>query len=378
MVARANIASDLLIPAPIHPSGFPWYYAARFQDYALRHTPYPNRLLTWEAWPYIDQLIPFSESPASYYLIYAALNNARFWRWRRSLSEHGMQWVNTVAHFLQARLEARRAHNPAVFAALEEDRAHFEATVAEDHVEAYYQHFSLLILPDLFKIPHIPYLKCCLSKSGPRTILRILARTLPQIVRHWRAVSKFRAQRLCLEQPIRLPCPLYDLADSPLYWHARLSDCIERGQLIYPRYYEVAAAIACGLLGIFTCLSDAGQKWIVETQRREIEQIETEIAQDAEAFGIAEMSPSFDRDRMRRHMGVYELAGLDMLPWPDVALILQAAITSLPPETVLSWTRLVCDVQLLMSRLTTPLSTRAEQAGAAVLYTHEGVCDDHH
>jgi hypothetical protein len=360
MAARANIDSNLLIPAPIHPSGFPWYYAARFQDYALRHIPYPNRLLTWEAWPYIDRLVPFSESPAFYYLIYAALNNARFWRWRRSLSEQGLHWVDTVAHFLQARLEARRVHNPAVFSTLEEDRARFEATVVEDHVEAYCQHFSLLILPDLFKIPHIPYLKCCLSKGGPRTILRIFARTLPQIVREWRAVFKFRAQPLCLEQPIRLPRPLSDLAGSPLYWHARLSDCIERGQLIYPRYYEVSAAIAYGLLGIFTRVSDAGQTWIVETQRREIEQIETEIAQDAEVFGIAEMSPSFDRVRMRRHMGIYELAGFDGLPWRDVALILQATITSLPPETVLSWARLTCDVQCLMSRLTIPLSTRTE------------------
>jgi hypothetical protein len=99
------------------PTG-PDYYVRRAQDYIIRHSP--------------------QSSAPVYYLHYGEKYCRRFCLHLRPwLTPLGQHWIDRTCELLQQAIELARAHDPAAFAALEEDSDAFCAWTYATHAPAY-------------------------------------------------------------------------------------------------------------------------------------------------------------------------------------------------------------------------------------------------
>jgi hypothetical protein len=266
--------------------------------------------------------------------------NARFWRVSGRLSKGGEEWVFCASLGLQEQIEKRRALDPEGFSRIEQIRNPFEAAMHEDHVRIYTRLFSKLALIDLLRIPFVPYARCFIEIEGLWTAAKVLAGTIPQALKHPRGLIRLFRRRQQIHARYCPPKKLASYADSPLYWHLRLNDCIEGGRLHYPMFYELAAAVSYGHMTVYSQLSNAARECIVEVQRRLIEDIEERIDKDPEAAGRFEMGRSFDRAMMMRKQKAQQEAGAFDLPWEDVRLLSGATRNAVAPEVLASMGRL--------------------------------------
>lgn len=321
------------MPVPIIPDGFPSYYLKRGIDYLHRSSPIPftSEIPTWEDIDRISKSGVLITEPLRYYLD-SSLICARFSRYSNQLSPGGKVWASSVAKTLQQQNETRLAADPEAFMKLENNPNQFFDAICSDHFVAYTKYFQNLDLVDLAKIPFIPFFRFFLNRKNLRTAVQVSVNTLPRIsdCLHRRNRESSYIIYYPVEQIEELPY----YVNSPFYFHARINNCIRGGRVNYPYYYELAASVANGFIGIFPRLSESGKNWVRNNQRMLISGIEACIRRDPVEFVKYEEDREVNADMLKKHRQIYENSGFNSLNWADIGLISKTILSSIQPETV--------------------------------------------
>jgi hypothetical protein len=178
---RERTCNNYRLPAFILPTGLPEFYLDRCLDFFQRQLPFSNSLIP--TWSEIDKLMKITDcknGPIQYYLD-CVIICARFAKYSSLLSDGGKDWARKVGMALQQEMAHRVENDPFGFVEDENDHSCFSKHICQDHFNVYTRYFEHLQLPDLVKIPIIPFIKYFLDPNNLLTTFQVGLNTLPRI-----------------------------------------------------------------------------------------------------------------------------------------------------------------------------------------------------